>query len=90
MALRHVEVDCLYMPFMCFLSYKVQYSSLNILFRNLYFCIKTFLATALVDACKTIATQLGLLWHKFITRTPIWFSLPISKLKKLRNPGRGV
>jgi hypothetical protein len=24
----------------------------------------------------------GLLWHKFITRTPIWFSLPISKLKK--------
>ena len=32
----------------------------------------------------------GLLWHKFITRTPIWFSLPISKLKKpawLSGPG---
>jgi type II restriction/modification system DNA methylase subunit YeeA len=42
---------------------------------------KQYLSYALVQLPQN-SNIVFLLWHKFITRIPIWFSLPISKLKK--------
>ena len=44
---------------------------------------KQYLSCALVQLPQNSNYIVFLLWHKFITGTPIWFSLPISKLKKL-------
>jgi hypothetical protein len=51
---------------------------------NLSRCVsirKQYLSCALVQLPQNSGIVF-LLWHKFITGTPIWFSLPISKLKK--------